>query len=93
MVGDPQGLKPQTSTSKSIVSLPSHTTAALPHLGLSAKCQKEADTPSGSLSPASQGSKALCVHPSRFSDPPLQDEPQPALQLFHISNKIPFMVL
>lgn len=91
MVGDPWGQKPQKSTSKSIVSALTRRFRSS-RLGLSAKCQKGTDTPSGSLSRASLGSKAPCVQTSPFSDPTLQNEPQPALQLFHISN-IPFMVL
>lgn len=85
--------KPQKSTSESIGSLPSYTTSARSHLGLTAKCQKETDTPSGSASPASLGSKPPRAHPSWFSDPAPHEEPQPALQLSHIPNRIPFMVL
>lgn len=91
----PVGLKPQNSIRKSIISLPSHAASTpSPSRPLSAKCQKGKDTPSRSLSPASLGSEQDSLFSSMPpSAPLLQNEPQPGLQLFHITTRTPFMVL
>lgn len=90
----PVGLKPQKAPGNQSSLCPHTLLPLLPHPGLSAKCQKGKDTPSRSLSPASLGSKQDSLFSSMPpSDPLLQNEPQPGLQLFHVTNRIPFMVL
>lgn len=93
MVGDPWGLE-TTEEHQRINRLPAlrHHFRSFPSRAL---CQmsKGVRHTSGSASPASLGSKTPRAHPSWFSDPAPHEEPQPALKLSHITNRIPFMVL
>lgn len=93
MVGDPWGLE-TTEEHQRINRLPAlrHHFRSFPSRAL---CQmsKKTDTPLGRPPQPAWGARLLVLIPAGSSDPAPHEEPQPALKLSHITNRIPFMVL